>query len=264
MKKAIQILFVSVLLLFITSCSNDDDDNNNEVKLLKRLIEVNQDGSSSTTNFIYNGNQIVSIVSETKSETFIYTGDLITKIIETDKKTGSTTTMEFIYSAVKLTKIISSDNSVLNYVYNEDQTVSYEKTVKNAQNKDVVVFHGVLFFAKNNLVKDQKILDDAGVGIIASNTTNIVYDDKMNALNNIKGYSKLLNYAGLISKNNVVIRTEDSTIKEIANNQIISSIKRYDNKNEYNIQGYPIEITSETLYLGGNDPKHLKSQLFYN
>jgi hypothetical protein len=46
--------------------------------------------------------------------------------------------------------------------------------------------------------------------------------------------------------------------------QIISSIKRYDSTIQYNSNGYPTEIVSEKIFFGGSDSKHMKSQLFYN
>ena len=52
----------------------------------KKIIELNQDGTSSTFNFTYNGEKIISIESEETSKKFTYFGNLITQIIELNKK----------------------------------------------------------------------------------------------------------------------------------------------------------------------------------
>ena len=78
------------------------------------------------------------------------------------------------------------------------------------------------------------------------------------------GYGKLLNYSKTISYNNDVNRTETSSVKNFAEDQIISSIKTYKSKYTYNLEGYPTIIVSENLLFGGKNSNHLKSVLFYD
>lgn len=172
--------------------------------------------------------------------------------------------MEYSYSAGKLTKIISSDNYVVNYVHNTDGSISYEKLTKDANNLEVKIHHGILYFQNGNLSKDEKIFDNAGKGVLVKNTIEIAYDAKKNSLNSILGFNKLLDYSKVISANNAITNIEISSVKNADDDQVTSSIKRYDSQYEYNSNGYPIEIVSEKIIFGGTDSKHLKSQLFYN
>jgi hypothetical protein len=263
MRKATYLFFVTLFIVTITSCSTDNDDII-QIKLLKKVIEINTDGTSSTFNFTYNDNKISSINSELNSKTFTYTDNLITEIVELNKTNQHINTSQYLYSNGQLSKITSSDNYVLNYIYNSDGTVSYEKLTKDSQNNDVRVFHGTLYFQGGNLVKDYKVLDDAGKGILAENTVSFEYDNKNNALSNILGYNKLLDYSKTISSSNVISNSETSSVKHINEDQVISAIKINKSKPQYDSLGYPIEIVSENLIFGGNDSKHLKSILFYN
>jgi len=254
---------VAIILVTLCSCTNENVETVPD-QLLKKIVEVSIDGTTSTTTLVYDGNKIRNIDRIEMFSEFYYTGDIITKVIETDKKSQHINTLDFLYTNAKLTKIKSTDNYVLNYIYNKDETVSYEKLIKDVQNNDIRVYHGTLFFLNENIIKDEKILDDAGTGILSKKTINTIYDDKKNALSLILGFNKLLNNFGTPSMNNSIIRTEDSFIKQLDNNETVSAIKRYDCKNKYNSNGYPTEIESETLIFGGSDTKHLKSQLFYN
>ena len=157
MKKAIQILVASVLMLSITSCSNEDI---NEEQLLRTLIEVNVDGTSETTQLTYNGTKILSVVSPTKSETFEYTGELITRINSMDIPNQELTIFDYIYTNDKLTKVICSENYVLDFVHNADGTVSYEKTMLDTNNNEVLVYHGTLSFQGQNALEDKRVLDN--------------------------------------------------------------------------------------------------------
>jgi hypothetical protein len=135
---------------------------------------------------------------------------------------------------------------------------------KDSTKPEIKNYHGILYFQNGNLVKDDKTQDDAGSGILIKNTINIQYDYKNNALKNILGFTKLLDYSRLVSANNEVVSTEAYSVKDVDNDQITSSIKRIDSQCQYNSNGYPTEIVSEKILFGGSDSNHLKSQLFYN
>ncbi|SHG25802.1 hypothetical protein SAMN05443549_10321 [Flavobacterium fluvii] len=262
MKKAKEIVgIVVVLLITLCSCTSDPIE---QVSMLKKIVEVSADGSSNTTLLTYDGNKLVTIDKEDQLSKFYYTDDLITKVVEFDKTTQHQNTLEYSYLKGQLTKITSSDNYVINYVHNGDGSVSYEKVTKVSNNLEVKNYHGILYFQNENLVKDERILDDAGIGILAKNTLSFGYDYKKNALKNILGFNKLLNYSKIISSNNEVLGTAVSSIKYVDDNQVISEIKRYDSEYQYNSSGYPTEIVSENILFGGSDSNHLKSQLFYN
>lgn len=264
MKKTNKLIGLAlVLLITLSSCTNESVDQT-QTQLLKKIVEISVDGSSNNTLLTYDGDKIVNIDKFDKHSEFYYTGDLITKIVESDKTNQHINTLQYLYLNGQISKITSSDNYVINYIHNSDGSVSYEKLTKDSQNNDVKINHGTLYFQSGNLIKDDKFLDDAGQGILAKNSISLEYDYKNNALNNILGFDKLLNYSKTISSNNDVASTETSYVKHLAEDQIISTVKRYSNKFTYNLNGYPTVIVSEKLLLGGENSNHLKSVLFYD
>jgi hypothetical protein len=264
MKKANKIVGILVVVLVtLCSCTNEKVDQN-QVQLLKKIVEVSVDGSSTTTSLNYDGNKIVNIDKFDAYIEFYYTGDLITKIVESDKTLQHNNTLNYSYSDGQLIKITSSDNYIINFIYNNDGSISYEKLTKDSNNLDVKIYHGILYFHNGNLSKDEKILDNAGKGILAKSSVSIEYDYKNNALKNILGFNKLLDYSKIISSNNAISSAESSSVKYIEEDQIISEVKRFDSKYQYNSNGYPTEIVSQNIIFGSSDSKHLKSQLFYN
>jgi len=263
MEKVIKNIGILVLVLTtLVSCTNETVEQ--DVPMLKRIVEVSVDGSSTTTTLNYNGANIVSIDKVDAYLEFYYTGSLITKIVETNKTTSHKNSLDYTYVDGQLDKITSSDNYVINYKQNKDGSVSYEKWTKDSNNVAVKVYFGTLFFQNENLIKDEKISEDTKKGILTTKTVNVVCDNKKNALRNILGFDRLLDFAKNISSNNGIIHTESCTEKQLDDDQIISSIKRYDSTIQYNSNGYPTEIVSEKIIFGGADSKHLKSQLFYN
>lgn len=254
------IVFVFISLL--CSCTNDLDD---RIQLLKQIVEVNVDGTSSTTVLTYNANKISSIDNTVKHSDFIYTGNLITKIEETNKVNNHINTLQYTYANNNLVKVTSSDNYVMNYTHNADGTISYEKLTKDSNNNDVRVNHGILYFQSANLIKDEMFLDDAGAQILSKKTINLEYDFKNNALQNILGFNKLLNYNTSISVNNSILSIEEFEVRNLDTNQIISSISQYKSEYKYNSGNYPIEIVTEKLFLGnGASLTHFKTTLYYD
>jgi hypothetical protein len=260
-KSTLHLLFVSLFIITFTSCSNDD--NNNQEKLLKRLIEVNEDGSSSTTDFTYSGNQIVTIVSETKSETFTYTGDLITRITSMDIPNQVQTTFDYVYTGTNLTKVICSENYELNFVHNANGTVSYEKTMLDTNNNEVLVYHGTLSFQGANASEDKRVLDNTSTNVLSKEEVSFVYDAKKNPLHNITGYSKLLDRFTTISANNAVSSIEIASNTFLDTNQVTSSSIQYLRNFQYDNSDYPTEIVSDKPVFGNHNPNHLKSLYFY-
>ena len=252
-----------VFLITFCSCTNESVDPV-QIQLLKKIVEVSVDGSSNTTLLAYDGNKIVNIDKVDKLSEFHYTGELITKIVVTDKTNQHVNTLEYSYSDGQLTRIISSDNYVLNYIHNTDGSVSYEKLTKDSNNNDVKIYHGTLYFQSGNLIKDHRFLDDAGKDVLAENIMSFEYDHKNNALYQILGFNKLLDYSKTISLNNETRSSEISSVKYINDNQVVSSINTYKSECQYNSSGYPTEIVSENTIFGENDSNHLKSLLFYN
>jgi hypothetical protein len=257
-----QIGILIVVLTTLCACTNEPIEQ--EVSMLKRIVEVSVDGSSSKTTLHYNGIKIASIDKGDAVLEFFYTGSLITKIIETNKETSHINTLDYYYVEGILSKITSSDNYVVSYTHNKDGSVSYEKWTKSANNTAVKEYYGTLFFDNENLVKEERVNEDSQKGLLTTKTLNRFFDNRNNALRHILGFDKLLDFAKTASSNNCILHSESYSEKHLDTDQIISSIKRVDNKIKYNATGYPIEIISENRVFGDSDSKHLKSQLFYN
>ena len=78
--KKIALVF-SALILILTSCSSDDENNSNQnLILLKKSISTGLSGNVRTTDYVYDGNKIVSATTGTLRFNYFYTNDLITKI----------------------------------------------------------------------------------------------------------------------------------------------------------------------------------------
>lgn len=256
------VLLVSILLITLSSCTSEKA-NESQVLLLKKIVEVTVDGTSKATFITYEGNKIVSIDKVDEFSKFYYTGDLITKITVLNKSTQNQNTLEYLYSENKLIKIISSDNYTLNYIHNTDGTVAYEKLTRDSNANEVRINHGTLYFQNGNLSKDEKVVDNVGTGVLAINKMEVSYDYKNNALLNILGFSKLLDYSKTISSNNDISSLETTSVRYLNEDQAISAIQMKTNKYQYNSDDYPTEIVSENEMFGGHNANHLKSQLFY-
>ena len=261
MKKVKEVVgIVVVLLMTLCSCTSESIE---KVSMLKKIIEVSLDGTSSTTYLDYDGNKLVSVDKADKLLKFYYTADLITKVVELDKNTQHLNTLDYSYSMGQLTKISSSDDYVINYIHNSDGSVSYEKLTID-DDAEVKNYHGVLYFQNENLVKDVRTLDESDKGTLVTNSISFQYDNKKNALKNILGFDKLLDYSKMISSNNEIINTDASSIRYINDDQVVSAVNITNSQYQYNSDGYPTEIVSENILFGSPDSKHVKSQLFYN
>jgi hypothetical protein len=249
---------LSIFLLTLYSCSNDTDLG---VKLLKKTVETSADGNSETTLYTYKDNKIVSIDGVQKKTEFTYTFDLITKIVTLNKLNQQNSTVEYSYKEGRLIKADFLNKYVMNYLYNTDGTISYEKLVKNSQNLFVREYRGVLFFDNKNFTKDERILDNKGVGVIAKYSIGYDYDDKKSPMLNVLGFNKLFDLKEAVSINNSLISTEINSVEQ--NDQVISAAKFYKSSYKYDAEGYPIEKMSETGNSNNTTPVYIKSQYFY-
>lgn len=255
---------IGVIIIFLLAFCSCTTETIEQVPVLKKMVEISIDGTSTTTTFAYNGTKIIHIDKPDALSEFYYTGDLITKMVEFTKSNSHKNTFDYSYSNGELVKMISSDNYVVNYVHNNDGSVSYEKLTRDSNSLDVKVYHGILYFQKGNLIKDEKTFDDTGNSVLSQSEVSFVYDTKHNPLLTIQGFDKLLCFQQAISLNNCISWVESYTTKNTNDDQIISSAKRYDNQYQYDSNGYPTEIVSEKNIFGSTDSKHYKSQFFYN
>jgi hypothetical protein len=249
---------LSICLSVLCSCSTDNNDN---VKYLKKVVEVSDDGTSATSLFIYNGDEIVSIDGVHKHTDFTYTDGLITKIVTLDKESQELETIEYSYIEGRLVSVKSLNNYRINYVHNSDGTVSYEKWSLNLGNEGVKISHGTLYFQNENLVKDERIIENTGVGVVSNYSISFEYDSKKNPLFAILGYKKLLNHNQRISLNNSLVSIEVVSITR--EDQITSSANFYKSTFKYDSDGYPTEQVSERALFDNGTAAYLKTQYFY-
>ena len=258
MKKTKNIFWVlSIFLLTLYSCSNDNDDN---LKLLKKVVETLENGTSETTVYTYNGTEIVSIDGAEKHTNFTYTDGLITKRVILNKANQLLETIEYSYLVGKLVEVESFGNYSINYIHNTDKTVSYER-FRISGNQQVKEFHGTLYFENENLIKNERILDTMPVGITSIESITFDYDAKNNPFYTILGYKKLLNHMETISSNNSLINTVIVTTKN--GDQVLSIASFHKSSFKYDSDNYPTEQVSETsLFVNGNRG-YLKTEYFY-
>lgn len=253
------LLFASV---FLSSCSNDSSSN---TKLVKRIVDVSSDGTLKTNLFTYDGTKIVSIDQDDNSLVFTYSGNLITKIIETNLTAQTQVTLDYTYSNNNLTKIVSSENYAMYFTHNTDGTIYYEKKNIDANNNEVLEFHGVMYFENENLIKDEKIFDNTDVNILRKNTLDNYYDSNTNPLFAILGFKKLLNFNEVISKNNANNSTNSYYEYYLDTNQSISSIQQVILGIQYNSDNSPKERVSEkpVIVIGTINSNYSKSLFEY-
>ncbi len=238
MKKLLYLFSASLLVL--SSCSSDDD--TTATVLLKKASYVST-GESFTTDFTYSGNKLVSWVdSFGDKKTFTYTGDLITKIVDTDDKGNVDYTTEFTYTNGKLTSEISLETGAdykykTKYVHNTDGTISFEEfrvavaTGKEEEYGDI----GKYTFKNGNLVKKEK----SYYGTNSSETYE--YDAKNNPFKNVVGFNLFVNDEEGAYVNNIVKRTYSNSTGTYTNT--------YEYK--YNAEGFPTE--QKDFYNGASD-----------
>lgn len=256
MKKANVFWVLAAMLFVFYSCANDKNGN---AKLLTKLIETAENGSSVTTLFTYNGNEIVRAENGKQQLNYTYTNGLISKIITKNKSDQSIIAVDYKYENEKLISVKSSDNYWINFVHNTDGTVVYERFTLNAKNQEVKLYHGIISFKDGNLIKDKRTLDDTAVGVVTTENLSFEYDSKKNPMHSILGFDKLVDQNQLMSINNSVISVvENSTTN--AFDQIISSARLYKSTFEYDTDDYPsVQINENTI---GNTG-YLKSEYFY-
>lgn len=258
MKKNKIFWIVSICLLALYSCSQDNDDS---IKFIKKIVETSGDGTSETTLYTYNGDEIVSIDGVQRHTDFTYTNGLITKMVMLNKTNQLLETIEYSYLEGNLVEVESLGNYRINYIHNSDRTVSYEKFTIASTNQQVKEFHGTLYFENENLFKDERILDNTAVGTLTKYSISFDYDTKHNPLYNISGYKKLLNYNEEISSNNSLMSTVITSVSK--DEQITSSANFHTNSFKYDLDNYPIERVSENTVATNGNVGYLKTEYFY-
>lgn len=251
--------FFSILVLVLASCTKDGG---SDARLIKKLVEISADNSTTTTLFAYKGNEIVKTDNEKQHVDYTYANGLIAKIVTKDKSSQQSVVAELTYDKDRLIQIKSSDNYVVKYTHNADETVSYQKTKLNDKKEEIKVYHGVLYFKNKNLLKDKRTLDDSPAGTVSTYNVSYESDSQKNSFSNILGFDKLLDQNDLISVNNSYIGVVESNVMS-ADDQISSSANFYKSIFVYDKEGYPIEKVAEAAMPQNGKSGYLKTQYFY-
>jgi hypothetical protein len=246
MKKAI-FLFSVVALFFISCSSSDDDSSNNQSDfiLLKKetrsTLPINESGVE-TINYIYDGNKIKKITTDTQSyyTEFTYSGELITKI-EVKSYEGELLESNFYeYNAnnqLILSRYVGPSNSDFGYkrtfVYNTDGTVSYDEYIGDSISQTEFSATVTLSFLNNDVSQYSRTSGNS------TTISNFIYDNKNNFYKNILGFDKI--FGGSITTG--IFHNVVSEINATAAGGTVT------NSYTYNSQGYPITKTSDNTSL---------------
>ena len=146
-KGVIGLFIVFISLIF--ACSGE---NQSEASLVKKVVETTEDGKETATVYTYEGDLIKTIDAVATLTTFTYTQDLITKKSVLDKKSKKTVIMTYTYDKDQLLEAKTASNGVI-YTQKGKDTISFEHYDLDADNKQKVLFTGLLIFEKGNLAK---------------------------------------------------------------------------------------------------------------
>lgn len=227
------------LLLVLVGCTSDKVE---QMKLLKTVNETSDSGTVQTTNYTYNGTQLVAIDSPNTLKEFDYDAGYITAISTTDKGSNQKTLINYTYEGGLLKRVELIGSYYVLYTQNTDKSVSYQKFDTTIYPLETKVYHGTLQFKNGNILSDERVLDTSPVGVISKYNVSYEYDSNTNPLHNITGYDKLWDHEGIISNNNYLVSTVETSVE--SNGQIISSATYYKNNFKYDKNSYPIEKNS--------------------
>lgn len=247
--------FISIVVILLSSCANDKDDKG---KNFIKMIETTENGVAENSIFKYYENQILSAENSKQRIDYTYDGGLITKIVIYNKDNESSIVLDYKYAKEKLVQVSSSEDYEIYYTHNTDGTVSFEKYKGTSEGEGERVYHGVLYFKNDNLIKKECVFDVVDEDKVITSKITFDYDTFNNPYFSILGYDKLLDKGAAISKNNVVMTVAETTV--IDGEQTISSAKMYTTTYKYDADNYPVEQVSEASL---NNPNYSKIQYLY-
>ncbi len=287
MKKII--LFLSVIVLSIVSCSKEDTPEPvvNPGNLIKRIENISNSPDGNTTTFItYNGNKISETSSTdggvARKSIYTYNGDLISKRVSYNG-TVLKETDDYVYNNNKLISVFNVENelnsqtnlfeekkSKREYIYNTNGTITEQvyKFVNNAYVAETRT--NVYTYSGGNctkLVQNSSSSFDNGSGTLQTNTYEYTYiyeyDNKVNPINNITGFSKIL-FDEEFSANNVIkrISSSTSTTNGVPNTVFPASVRNF--VLSYNANNLITESKYDFLYTTGFDPVVTETRTSFN
>lgn len=256
----------SASLLFLCSCSSEEDSSSgnptSQNLLLTKTIEDDVLFGNNTTIYTYVGNKLVEINRyEEESDIYTYTGNLITKIEKFNIYYGGTpneetelaSTDHFGYNSnnqlieFKTTTPDSEMERVTTYVYNNNNTVSFEQYENNPGIAPELLKTGTITIQEGEITRLQVIKE------FDSFTKNYNYDTKNSLFKNVVGYDKLI-FTHIIGKQGRST-SGDIVLAGISHNFVNNGELAY----TYNADNYP--ITANESFFGSVLHSY---QFFYN
>lgn len=287
MKKVVLFLSVSVLSIIGCSKENSPEPIVNPGNLIKRIENISNSPDGNTTTFIaYNGNKIAETSSTdggvARKSIYTYNGDLISKR-ESFKGNVLTNSDDFVYVNLKLMTVFSVENKVNSqtgstvedkskreYIYNTNGTIT-EQVYKFVNNIYVAETRtNVYTYSGGNcikLVQNSSSSFDNGSGTLQTNTYEYTYiyeyDNKVNPINNITGFSKIL-FDEDFSVNNLIKRTSSSagTTNGVPNTVFPASVRNF--VLSYNANNLITESKYDFLYTTGFNPVVTETRTSFN
>jgi hypothetical protein len=232
-------LFLSVLVITLTSCSEDTVLNQDTI-LLKKYTSTMANGQIFTNTITYNGNKIVDLTQQGTGNKWVYTytGNLITKVNVYDNIGTLTWTIDYFYNNDNLVAIetVSSFTptiiSRVAYTHNIDSTINavYSQIDVTTKKETITPLSIKFYFTNGNLVK--KEIKDKDNGSLYTGTNTYLYDTKKNPFKNVLGFNKIQEDDFNVSVNNLIGGI-------LSNNQGGSAIRK--NSYLYNADNFPVE-----------------------
>lgn len=253
MKK--QLLYYLVILLIFNSCSREDDGLPENTILPKTLKTRYPDNSKEDfiTDFIYDGNKIVSIVNKFNKRDYEYDGNHIVKEtiygLHNGEKNKSSETL-YAYendNLTTVTKILNGQKTKYVYSYNSNGIINkdtYELDNNNGKESKKTEKELISMFYGNIIVSEFNWGDDYDVVSISK----YQYDTNKNVFKNIAGINLLLDQFNLdgevsLSSNNNIQRFSVNHIQGTSSD-IVFEPHSFRMEYEYNKNGYPIKKTT--------------------
>lgn len=198
----------SALIVVLTSCSNDENPTANPPNvLLKKKIEIYNNGSELTTDYSYDGNKLVTESSSNGTYKYTYSGDLITGIETFNSNDDLIRAKVFTYNSEgKLSSGIDKD-FMNDYAFKETYTYNSYGTAT------ITWYYGNLtaqtqpggwdykyYYANGEVIKKGYLYNEA----------TYTYDNKNNPYKNITGIGNVQNSFGSVNgiSQNVAINSE--------------------------------------------------------
>jgi len=196
MKKLLSLFAVSAVLL--TSCSSSDSSSTplteSDVLVTKTVEHYANDNSTVTTNFTYNGKKIVSAVySDGITETYTYTGELISSIKQYDDTNTLIVEETFTYNGSGqlvnyLLKDYDTDHGRKEvFVHNSNNTISYSVYTGDNDTQTNLTETGTIHLTDGEVTQ----IDNTVISPNITGTRVYTYDTKNNPYKNITGVDKI-------------------------------------------------------------------------